>query len=232
MKQHHPSSGSWGKSVATNFLHLSAMSPCLVWQPLRFWPRMLLLLRLFLLITQASVLFLCSQEGHSFPKSTRNPVHRSHRTQYNQAIESDHWTVFGRGFGTRELWAVAKRFNDLDPRRLKATWSAKSKSNSYHQTQQKKTMQKQWIANCWQQLKHPARFCAPLRLILGLYHIIPFIAQISKPWVSCIGLTQSNSLLPKLSDTMPAAQTTAGASLSSKARHAEFRVLQFSSGQA
>lgn len=79
---------------------LSAMSPRLVWQSLRFWPWMLLLLRLFLLITQASVLFLCSQEGHSFPRSTRNPVHR---TQYNQAIKSDHWTVFGRGFGTREL---------------------------------------------------------------------------------------------------------------------------------
>lgn len=32
--------------------------------------------------------------------------------------------------------------------------------------------------------------------------------------VSCIGFTQSNSLLPKLAGTMPAAQTTAGASLS------------------
>lgn len=35
-----------------------------------------------------------------------------------------------------------------------------------------------------------------------------------QPSVSCIGLIQSTSLLPKLSDTMPAAQTTAGMSLS------------------
>ena len=35
--------------------------------------------------------------------------------------------------------------------------------------------------------------------------------------VSCIGLIQSKSLFPKLSDTMPAAHTTAGASLSFRA---------------
>ena len=45
----------------------------------------------------------------------------------------------------------------------------------------------------------------------NLYHPLPTSLQ---PGFSCMGFIQSRSLLPKLSDTLPAAQTTAGTSLS------------------